>query len=110
MEGWSYAERVVLWLTRDLPRGCFFTIDRNFMTLKLAAYMKKERGMYVTGTMKRNAKYIDKELLFKKSIHTSRGYYTWSEDSELGIKSVVGWIGRLSPCVLGGWCSGLWNG
>ena len=52
MEGWSYAERVVICLTRDLPRGCFFTVDRNFMTPKLAAWMKMERGQYVTGTMK----------------------------------------------------------
>ena len=59
MDGWTYAERVVLCLTIDLPAGCFFTVDRNFMTPKLAAYMKLERSQYVTGTMKRNVKFID---------------------------------------------------
>ena len=100
MEGWSYAERVVLCLTKDLPRGCFFTVDRNFMTPKLAAYMKKERGMYVTGTMKRNTKYIDKSLLFKKSLSVPRGFYNWSEDTELGVTQVCWMDRRLSPCVL----------
>ena len=48
MDGWTYAERVVLCLTIDLPGGCYFTVDRNFMTPKLAAYMKLERSQYVT--------------------------------------------------------------
>ena len=93
MEGWSYAERVVICLTRDLPRGCFFTVDRNFMTPKLAAWMKMERGQYVTGTMKKNTKYIDKSLLFKKSAKTPRGYYNWSTDERTGVSQVC-WMDR----------------
>ena len=93
MLGWSYAERVVLCLTRNLPGGSFFTIDRNFMTPKLAVYMKKERHMYVTGTMKRNTKYIDKEILFKKSVTVPRGFFNWSEDSVNGVTQCC-WMDR----------------
>ena len=93
MAGWSYAERVVLALTRNLKRGCFFTIDRNFMTPRLAVYMKKERGMYVTGTMKRNTKYIDKDMIFKKSVRVPRGFYNWSEDEQNGVVQCC-WMDR----------------
>ena len=93
MAGWSYAERVVMCLTRNLKRGCFFTIDRNFMTPRLAIYMKKERGMYITGTMKRNTKYIDKDVLFKKSVRVPRGFYNWSEDAENGVTQCC-WMDR----------------
>ena len=93
MAGWAYAERVVLCLTRNIKGGSFFTVDRNFMTPRLAAYMKKERHMYVTGTMKRNTKYIDKDLLFKKSSNVPRGFYTWSEDEASGIVQCC-WMDR----------------
>ena len=106
MQGWTYAERVVLCLTKDLPRGCFFTVDRNFMTPKLAGYMKNERGMYVTGTMKRNVKYIDKSLLFKKSVTVPRGFYTWSEDETTGVTQTC-WMDREAvPMCSGGF--GAW--
>ena len=32
VQSWTYAERVVLCLVQDLPTGCFFTVDRHFMT------------------------------------------------------------------------------
>ena len=78
---------------KESSRGCFFTIDRNFMTPKLAVYMKKERRQYVTGTMKRNTKYIDKEILFKKSVHVPRGFYNWSEDEVNGVTQCC-WMDR----------------
>ena len=93
MEGWNYGERVVICLTKDLPDGCFFTVDRNFITTKLAAWMKSERRQYVTGTMKSNTKYIDKSLLFKKSSKIPRGFYNWSEDSVTGVTQVC-WMDR----------------
>ena len=78
---------------KESSGGCFFTIDRNFMTPKLAVYMKKERRQYVTGTMKRNTKYIDKEILFKKSVHMPRGFYNWSEDEVNGVTQCC-WMDR----------------
>jgi len=82
--------------------GSFFTIDRNFMTPKLAIFMKRERNMYVTGTMKRNTKYIDKDILFKKSVSVERGFYNWSEDSANGVTQCC-WMDREAvPFCLGG--------
>ena len=106
MEGWNYAERVVICLTKDLPDGCFFTVDRNFMTPKLAAWMKSERRQYGTGTMKSNTKYIDKSLLFKKSSKIPRGFYSWSENN---IEVLPNFLDGQGSCayVLGRvWCKG----
>ena len=93
VQSWTYAERVVLCLVHDLPAGCFFTVDRHFMTPKLAAYLKKEHGQFLTGTMKKNTKNIDKELLFKKSMKIPRGFYKWSEDQDNGVAQAV-WMDR----------------
>ena len=78
---------------KESSGGSFFTIDRNFMTPKLAIFMKRERNMYVTGTMKRNTKYIDKDILFKKSVSVERGFYNWSEDSANGVTQCC-WMDR----------------
>ena len=52
--------------------------------------------------MKRNTKYIDKSLLFKKSISVPRGFYNWSEDTELGVTQVC-WMDREAvPMCFGG--------
>ena len=93
VNSWTYAERVVLCHVKDLPRGCFFTVDRHFMTPKLAAYLKKEHGQFVTGTMKKNTKNLDKSLLFKKNMKIGRGFYTWSEDQDNGVTQAV-WMDR----------------
>ena len=49
--------------------------------------------MYITGTMKRNTKYIDKDVLFKKSVRDPRGFYNWSEDAENGVTQCC-WMDR----------------
>ena len=49
--------------------------------------------MYVTGTMKRNTKYIDKEMLFKKTMSVARGFYNWPEDSVNGVTQCC-WMDR----------------
>ena len=63
------------------------------MTPKLAAYLKKEHGQFVTGTMKKNTKNLDKSLLFKKNMKIGRGFYTWSEDQDNGVTQAV-WMDR----------------
>jgi hypothetical protein len=93
MAGWSYAERVVLALSRDLPRGCYFTVDRFFMTPRLAAYMKEVQGKYVTGTMMANRAGLDKAIQFKKSATRARGYYNWSVDDRTGVVQTC-WMDR----------------
>ena len=93
VQSWTYAERVVLCLVHDLHAGCVFTVDRHFMTPKLAAYLKKEHGQFLTGTMKKNTKNIDKELLFKKSMKIPRGVYKWSKDQDNGVAQAV-WMDR----------------
>ena len=107
MAAWIYAERVVLALSRELLRGCYFTVDRFFMTPKLAAYMKEVQGKYMIDPMYSNRAELDKTIQFAKSETHARGYYNWSTDGCTGMVQTC-WMDRAAvslyvlDCI---WCS-----
>ena len=67
--------------------GCFFTIDRNFMTPKLAVYMKKERKKHVRDGHKEEKHNVHRQgnAFVKKSVNMPRVFYNWSEDQVNGV-------------------------
>ena len=93
IKGWTIGERVIRGITKGLQEGYVYFTDRFFTTPRILQYMWKERKSYVCGTAKKNARNLDKEILFKKSKKVSRGFFKWAIDRARRIIQVC-WLDR----------------
>jgi len=90
---WNLGERVILAFVKFIPAGSFIFTDRFFTTPRVAAYLRDIYSCYLTGTLMKNTKGVDKENIFKKSRHVARGFFKWSYDTVSKIIQVC-WLDR----------------
>ena len=72
---WNLGERVILGFVKFIPSGSFIFTDRFFTTPRVASYLRDVYSCYLTGTLMKNVKGLDKENLFKKSKNIARGFF-----------------------------------
>ena len=103
---WNLGERVILGFTRWIPTGSFVFTDRFFTTPRVAAYLRDLYNIFLTGTLMKNVKGLDKDIVFKKTKNIARGFYKWSYDSVCKVIQVC-WLDRNPVLMLSSMLSAL---
>ena len=101
---------MILGFVKLIPTGSFVFTDRFFTTPRVASYVRDVYNCYITGTLMKSTKGVDKDIQFKKSKTVGRGFFKWSQDTVSKIIQVC-WLDRnpvlmlssmISACVVGG--------
>ena len=114
---WNLGERVILAFVKLIPAGSFIFTDRFFTTPRVGAYIRDIYDCYLTGTLMKNTKGVDKENIFKKSKRVGRGFFQWSFDHVSKVIQCC-WLDRgpvlvmstmMSACIVGGLSRLTWS-
>ena len=114
---WNLGERVILAFAKLIPAGSFIFTDRFFTTPRVGAYLRDIYDVYLTGTLMKNTKGVDKDIMFKKSRKFGRGFFKWSFDHVAKVIQCC-WLDRgpvlfmstmISACIVGGLSRLTWS-